>query len=523
MSQVQTAAGQQKGLNWLNSREKLVALLVASLLLQAPAVTCAVTVNCSYPDAKSLYKEIEKTFYLNPIRPVYSLQTPTNITIYFTLYGILGVDEKTQILTTYIWLTLSWEIEYLSWDPVQCGIAKITLPRQKLWMPDVVINECMDRDTSPQIPYVHLDSSGYVTDGRPVRSVSSCNLDIYTFPFDVQNCSLTFNSYIHTASDITINMGESGEESLMLSNMVMDRIEEWELVDITASKTRCAYYNDNFFDTVVYNVSIIAPEFSTDDPRFTMLQLTMHVQLAISHMILSANAGAIVMRRRPTTYVVNLLIPSCFLMIVDLISFLLPPEAVDRATFKMTIILGYTVFLLIMNNLLPITGNRLPLLNVVFSVSLALMVASLLETIIITKILCRSNHSAVPHWVKILVLKCLAWLVRFPQKLGDQDTDTYTPSTQAVKNPVSMSVSDPTSNKSRLQIDDPVVEVLKKLGQDLLAIRIEVEKHLTCRHAADEWHRVGDIIDRCFFILYVLFIFFSLIAFVIIWVQWLGK
>ncbi|XP_023699940.1 5-hydroxytryptamine receptor 3A-like isoform X6 [Paramormyrops kingsleyae] len=415
MSQVQTGAGRQKGLKWLNSGEKLVALLIASLLLQAPAVTCAVTLNCSHPDAESLYREIEKTFYLNPIRPVYSLKTPTNVTIYFTLYSILGVDEMTQILTTYIWLTLSWKIEYLSWDPVQCGTAVVTLPREKLWMPDIVINECMDRDTSPRIPYVHLDSSGYVTDSRPVRSVSSCNLDIYTFPFDI------------------------------------------------------------------------------------------------------------VMRRRPTTYVVNLLIPSCFLLIVDLISFLLPPEAVDRATFKMTIILGYTVFLLIMNNLLPSTGNTLPLLNVVFSVCLALMVASLLETIIITKILCKSNHSAVPHWVQILVFKYLAWLVRFPQKPGDQETETYSPITQAVKNPVSMSVSDPTSNKSRLQLDDPVVEVLKKLGQDLLAIRIEVEKHLACRNAADEWDRVGHIIDRFLFILYVLFIFFSLIAFIMFWLQWLGQ
>lgn len=34
MSQVQTAAGQEKDLTRLNSREKLVALLIASLLLQ---------------------------------------------------------------------------------------------------------------------------------------------------------------------------------------------------------------------------------------------------------------------------------------------------------------------------------------------------------------------------------------------------------------------------------------------------------------------------------------------------------
>lgn len=62
-------------------------------------------------------------------------------------------------------------------------------------------------------------------------------------------------------------------------------------------------------------------------------------------------------------YVVNLLIPSCFLIAVDLFSFLLPPQNVDRSAFKMTLILGYTVFLLLMNDLLPVTGNTLPLIS----------------------------------------------------------------------------------------------------------------------------------------------------------------
>lgn len=68
-------------------------------------------------------------------------------------------------------------------------------------------------------------------------------------------------------------------------------------------------------------------------------------------------------RRRPMMYVVNLLLPSCFLITVDLLSFLLPPNSVDRSSFKMTLILGYTVFLLIMNDLLPITGNSIPLIS----------------------------------------------------------------------------------------------------------------------------------------------------------------
>ncbi|KAJ8374261.1 hypothetical protein SKAU_G00048410 [Synaphobranchus kaupii] len=41
----------------------------------------------------------------------------------------------------------------------------------------------------------------------------------------------------------------------------------------------------------------------------------------------------------------------------------LEANSVDRSSFKMTLILGYTVFLFITNNLLSITGNRTPLIS----------------------------------------------------------------------------------------------------------------------------------------------------------------
>ena len=68
-------------------------------------------------------------------------------------------------------------------------------------------------------------------------------------------------------------------------------------------------------------------------------------------------------RRRSLIYVVNLIIPSCFLVTVDFFSFFLPLPSVDRSAFKMTLILGYTVFLLLMNDFLPITGNAIPIIS----------------------------------------------------------------------------------------------------------------------------------------------------------------
>lgn len=55
----------------------------------------------------------------------------------------------------------------------------------------------MEEDKSPQTPYVYLYSTGRVFDDKPLRVVSFCKLGIYSFPFDIQKCTLTFGSYIY--------------------------------------------------------------------------------------------------------------------------------------------------------------------------------------------------------------------------------------------------------------------------------------------------------------------------------------
>jgi len=56
----------------------------------------------------------------------------------------------------------------------------------------------MDENRVPDTYYVYVESTGEVMDAWPIHVISSCKLDIYTFPFDFQNCSYTFNSYKHS-------------------------------------------------------------------------------------------------------------------------------------------------------------------------------------------------------------------------------------------------------------------------------------------------------------------------------------
>ncbi|CAL8272284.1 unnamed protein product [Arctogadus glacialis] len=436
------------------------------------SVTQAQSLNCSEPTNLALLEALTPVFDLRFIRPVNNFNNYTEVYVSFTMYGILGVDEKAQLLTTYIWQHIGWKNEFIGWDPEQCGTDQITLPRRQFWIPDMVMNELVSKNTAPFVPYVHVYSNGMVYDYSPVRVVSTCRLNIYTFPFDVQNCTFTFVSYSHTTEEIMVELNKPIEEIIKKTLAVMTTVGEWKLIDITAHKeTRPGLQ----FDRLIFHIGL---------------------------------------RRKSTLYVVNLLIPSCSLITVDLFSFLLPPQSVDRSAFKMTLILGYTVFLLLMNDLLPVTGDTIPLINVFFALCLALMVASLLETILITHLYSSSSRFApVPRWVRVVVLQKLGCCVGLPPKpTKDHSTDM---SPNAVREEIKVGKTPPMP----LELEDTTPGELRELGRDLRAIRLQVEQQLSEDQKSEEWIQVASIIDRFLFGLYTLFISVSSITMIWIWVE----
>ncbi|XP_049444300.1 5-hydroxytryptamine receptor 3A-like [Epinephelus fuscoguttatus] len=440
--------------------------------------------NCTSPGPESLFDALERELFPRKLlRPVKRFSDTLNVSITITVVGILELNEKTQALTMFILQVLEWDIAGLSWDEEECGTTRVSVPREKLWIPDVQIREFVHEDESPQTSSVYLYNTGHVYDDKPIRVVATCKFVIYTFPFDIQNCSLTFKPYLHVAADVRMIQSTTAAEILEESRQVMQIKGEWELVDIKSAPINLKMTN-------------------------------------------GSNTGVkyhIILRRRPLLYVVNLLIPSCFLITVDLFSFLLPPHSVDRSSFKMTLILGYTVFLLIMNDLLPVTGNATPLMSVFFSVSLALMVASLLETVLITNIqFSSSQYSAAPRWLSVLVLRYLAVIVCLPPiKKSNRVTVSLHPPAAAMS-PIIISSRDlpsvsgdtPPANTPPV----PALDQLRKLSKDLTAIRLQIDKHFQGNSASQEWQMIGAVIDRFLFGLYLVFILACFVTIVCIWI-----
>lgn len=95
-----------------------------------------------------------------------------------------------------------------------------------------------------------------------------------------------------------------------------------------------------------------------------LLTVTSWVQVSIRSQ--RSSFIQVLIRRRPLLYVVGLLIPSIFLMLVDVTSFYLPLNSGTRIVFKVSILLGYTVFRVNITEELPSTAVRTPLIGAIF-------------------------------------------------------------------------------------------------------------------------------------------------------------
>uniref|UniRef100_A0A2K5F918 5-hydroxytryptamine receptor 3C n=1 Tax=Aotus nancymaae TaxID=37293 RepID=A0A2K5F918_AOTNA len=309
------------------------------------------TINCSGFDQHGVDPAaFQAVFARKPFRPVTNYSVPTHVNISFTLSAILEVDAQLQLLTSFLWMDLVWDNPFITWNPEECvGINKLTVSAENLWLPDIFIVESMDVDQTPSGLIAYVSSEGRIRYDKPMR----------------QNCT-SLSSFLYTVESMLLGMDKEVWEITDTSRNVIRTHGEWELLGINKATPKMSV-GSNLYDQIMFHVAI---------------------------------------RRRPSLYIINLLVPSSFLITIDALSFYLPAESESRAPFKITLLLGYNVFLLMMNDLLPSSGT--PLISVYFALCLSLMVVSLLETVFITHLLhvATTQPPPMPRWLHSLLLSC---------------------------------------------------------------------------------------------------------------------
>ncbi|KAM6969928.1 5-hydroxytryptamine receptor 3A isoform 2-T2 [Aplochiton taeniatus] len=443
--------------------------------------------------------------YKKGVRPVRDWRRSTKVAIDLMVYSILN-DEKNQVLTTYVWYRQNWTDEFLVWNPEDFDdVKKVSIPTANVWVPDILINEFVDVGKSPDIPYVYVEHNGLVRNYKPIQVVTACMLNIYNFPFDVQNCSLTFQSWLHTINDINITLIRSPKELKEDKSLFMNQ-GEWELLHVLSKYKSFSLDNDDYYAEMKFHV---------------------------------------VIRRRPLFYTVNLLLPSIFLMVMDIVGFYLPPDSGERVSFKITLLLGYSVFLIIVSDTLPATAIGTPLIGVYFIVCMALLVISLTETVLIVRLVHKQDlQPPVPQWVKYLILdratslfcirnknRLCTMLSRGSDVEHDKDNNYGTarcshhhtcesgPGAEYGERPGGLSLGLgrglglPPSR-------DHTPPVMESILQEVSSIRYFLEKRDECRDIAKEWLQVGYVLDILLFRVYLVAVLAYSITLGTLWSVW---
>uniref|UniRef100_A0A8C9TPA0 Cholinergic receptor nicotinic alpha 9 subunit n=1 Tax=Scleropages formosus TaxID=113540 RepID=A0A8C9TPA0_SCLFO len=297
--------------------------------------------------------------YSSALRPVEDTDKALNVTLQITLSQIKDMDERNQVLTAYLWIRQIWHDAYLTWDKDKYdGLEVIRIPSNLVWRPDIVLYNKADDDSSgPADTNVVLRYNGEITWDSPAITKSSCVVDVSYFPFDYQQCNLTFGSWTYNGNQVDITMAmDSGDLSDFVDNV------EWECQGMPAVK-----------NVIMYGCC------SDPYPDITYTLL---------------------LKRRYSFYIYNLLLPCVMISFLAPLSFYLPADSGEKVSLGVTVLLALTVFQLMVAESMP-PSESVPLIGKYYIATMTMITASTALTIFIMNIhFCGAEAKPVPHWAK---------------------------------------------------------------------------------------------------------------------------
>ncbi|XP_043928983.1 neuronal acetylcholine receptor subunit alpha-10 [Protopterus annectens] len=344
--------------NW-SYRTSLLLFLFSAVLLP----------GCMGARGVYAYKLFNDLFanYSNALRPVEDTDKALNVTLQITLSQIIDMDERNQILTAYLWIRQVWFDAYLRWNRDEYdGLDTIRIPSSYVWRPDIVLyNNADDQFTGSMETNVVIRYDGQIMWDSPAITKSSCKVDVSFFPFDGQQCRFTFGSWTYNGNQIDIwNKLDTGDLTDFVENV------EWEVLGMPAKKS-----------VIVYGCC----SEPYPDVTYTLL-----------------------LKRRASFYIFNLLIPCVMISFLAPLGFYLPADSGEKVSLGVTVLLALTVFQLLVAESMPPSEN-VPLIGKYYIATMTMITASTALTIFIMNIHhCGPEAKPVPPWARKFILQYMA-------------------------------------------------------------------------------------------------------------------
>ncbi|CAD5111647.1 DgyrCDS936 [Dimorphilus gyrociliatus] len=321
--------------------------------------------SVEYRLVKRLFKDYNKD-----VRPKKDPTKAIYVDIAFYLGKIDQLNEKEQYLMSYGWLGLSWFDEFLKWNKTEEKVDYIIVPYDKVWLPELCLKNSIteSNDLTVKLKYkIKVQHNGNVVYVPGANFLTSCKVQLTYFPFDVQVCHLEFVKWM-TFNDQMEYRNSTTDVNLQL----FVQNHEW---------------------TILETKSGVKPVIVANKGGLDLFYAT------------------IVLKRKPLYYTMTLTFPLCLTTILTFYMFLLPCESGEKVSLGISVLLSYSVLLLLISDILPRNSETAPLLMIIVLMNMTFTAFCLLITVIIINIHHHSPEKPMPSWLKTFLFDYVANLV----------------------------------------------------------------------------------------------------------------
>ncbi|XP_072224559.1 5-hydroxytryptamine receptor 3A-like [Leuresthes tenuis] len=249
----------------------------------------------------------------------------------FIEYQTLAVDTKNLRLITRLMALIRWVDPALAWDTSVYQYDEVVLPVNKVWTPEIHVTNGILTTMKHRSHDLLVSSNGTVQHSVIINAEVNCEVNLFNYPFAADECPVAIQTYSTGGCGTDLVLGEL--------KMVDGSHGDWQTDFAALRKQR-------------------------DDRNFIMVGL----------------------RIKYTNPCITLLLPSILIVLADLVSFALPLGGGERNTFKVTLVLSFTMFLNILNQVLPGDSQCSPVIRIHFCVCLILLVLSMLVSMVLTRV-----------------------------------------------------------------------------------------------------------------------------------------
>ncbi|XP_050961508.1 5-hydroxytryptamine receptor 3A [Labeo rohita] len=247
-------------------------------------------------------------------------------------YETLSFDTKAMEMTSRIKINMEWKDPDLGWMQERSRYPTIVLPADKIWIPRIVLDNAIETTIELYTNDVQVRRDGTVGHAVVLFTTVSCEINLFNYPFVTGSCPVAINGWSQKTCSLTLQIADN-------VSLVSGSGEEWQ----TTSVNKIVDSSNRAYLLVALSIN-------------------------------------------PFSAFVTLILPSALVLLADLVSFALPFEGGERNSFKVTLVLSFTMFLLILNGHLPNGGSCSPLLHYHFSFCLVCLVMSMLASIVLTRL-----------------------------------------------------------------------------------------------------------------------------------------